>query len=181
MATQGNFVNDDITAVNITADFFFGDGSNLTNLPIPSVVTEACKAFMSADSTVNSNATFTQKNIFPATGALALNVGGFSSTTSGIDVPSSGIYIIMANMVYNSTAARVNPEFRFSINGTGQTERSRGAYIRATGGHNLSSSSLTTIYNLVAGDEIGLQFQIAGNTGGTNLETSSHVAIYRIG
>lgn len=181
MATEANFVNDNITAQNITADFFFGDGSNLTNLPTPSVITDACKAFMSLDSTVNNDADFTQKNIFPATGSLAVNQGGFTSSNSGVSVPSSGVYIVAANMMYSTTVARANPSFRFSINSLGQTEESRSAYIRAASGHNSSSSSLTTIYNLVAGDEIGLQFSRAGNTGTVNLDANSHVILYRIG
>lgn len=181
MATQGNFVNDDIIAKDVTADFFFGDGSNLTNLPNPSVVTQACKAFMLANNSINNNTDYTQFNVFPVTGGLSVNVGGFISTSAGIEVPSSGVYIVSANMVYSSTVARANPEYRLTINSVGQPESSCSAYIRNSNGHNESTSSLTTIYTLVAGDSIGLQFRQQASSGTVNLETGSHVMIYRIG
>lgn len=141
---------------------------------------EAAKAFLSASSTVNSSTAYSAQNIFPTTANLEINVGSFTSSTSGIVVPSTGVYIVAGNMVYNSTVVRANPEWRFSINGTGQSESSLSAYIRSTSGHNESSSSLTTLYNLTAGDEIGLQFRLQGASGTVNLETTSHVMIYRI-
>lgn len=144
------------------------------------VTLESVKALLSASSTVNDNGTYTAENIFPVTGSLDINIGSFTSSTSGIVVPSTGTYIVMGNMLYNTTVARANPEFRFSINGTGQSESARSAYMRSAGGHNSSSSSLTTIYTLTAGDEIGLQFRSAAAGGTVNLETTSHVAIYRI-
>lgn len=141
---------------------------------------EAAKAFMSANSAVNNTTAYSQINVFPATGGLVLNQGSFTSSASGIVVPSSGVYIVGANMLYNSTVVRAAPEYRFSINGTGQPEESVSSYIRATSGHNESSSSLTTLYNLVAGDEIGLQFRRQAGAGTVNLETGSHVFIYRV-
>lgn len=144
------------------------------------VTLEAVKAFLSASSTVNNNTTYTDQNIFPTTGSLDINVGSFTSSSSGIVVPSTGVYIVAGNMVYNTNVARANPEWRFTINGTGQSESSLSSYIRSASGHNESSSSLTTIYNLSSGDEIGLEFRQQGNSGTVNLEDTSHVMIYRI-
>ena len=187
MATEINLENDDVTVNtltatgNITANAFEGDGSLLTGISGGGSATlEACKAFLSADSTVNDSTNFTDKNVFPNTAGLDINIGSFTSASDGIDVPSTGLYIVMGNMVYSSTVVRANPEWRFTINGTGQSESSRSAYIRSGSGHNSSSASLTTIYNLTAGQRIGLEFRQEGAAGTVDLENTSHVAIYRI-
>lgn len=142
---------------------------------------EAAKAFLTSSTTINNNTAFTQFNLFPSTtGGLDINVGSFTCSTSGIVVPSTGVYLIAANMVYTSSVARANPEYRFSINGTGQLETSRSAYIRASSGHNESSSSLTTAYSLSAGDEIRIEFRQQAAAGTVTLENTSHVAIHRV-
>jgi hypothetical protein len=88
--------------------------------------------------------------------------------------------MVMANMMYNSTVQRANTGFRFAINGTGQPEEALSAYIRAASGHNEASSSMSTLYSLSANDVIGLQFAQEGAAGTVNLETGSHIAIYRV-
>lgn len=142
-----------------------------------SVTTYACKVFMSASSAVNGSTSFTQRDVF---GTTAINVGSFTVASAGITVPATGVYLVMGNMVYNSTVVRANPEFRFSIDGTGQAESSLSAYIRSGSGHNESSSSLSTMYSLTSGQQIRLEFRAAAATGTVNLETGSHVAVYRI-
>ena len=198
MATEVNLINDDVTAKsleslegadavdvnatgNVTANSFIGDGSQLTNLPNPGVITEACKAFLAANNTVNNNTAFTSLSVFPGTGGLDINLGGFTSAGAGITVPSSGVYIVSKELVYSSGAARPSPESRFTLNGVGQTETSRSGYIRNLGNHDQSSTGLTTIYNLTAGDQIGLEFRRSANTGTVTLENNSVVILYRIG
>jgi len=195
MATEINLSNDDVTvnsltdgtltvsggdisgAGTITATSFSGDGSGLTGIAAGGT-TYSCKVFMSANSGVNNNTAFTQFNVFNTTD---INIGSFTVASSGIQVPVAGVYVVMANMIYNSGSARTNPEFRFTINNTGQTESSRSSYMRVASGHDESSSSLTTVYNLSANDEIGLEFRQIGASGTVNLETGSHVALYRVG
>jgi hypothetical protein len=142
-----------------------------------SVTTYACKVFMSASSAVNASTSYTQRDVF---GTTSINVGSFTVASAGITVPATGVYLVMGNMVYNSTVTRANPEFRFSIDGTGQPESSLSAYIRNTSGHNEASSSLSTMYSLTSGQQVRLEFRARAATGTVNLETGSHVAIYRI-
>ena len=186
MATEINLQNDSVSVSsltasgNITANAFIGDGSSLTGISGGGATLEACKAFLSTDATVNGSTTFTDKNIFPTTGNLEINVGSFTSATDGIDVPSTGVYIVMGNMVYTASVVRANPEFRFTINGTGASESALSSYIRSASGHNEASSSLTTLYSLTAGQRIGLEFRARAATGTVTLENTSHVAIYRV-
>jgi hypothetical protein len=142
-----------------------------------SVTTYACKVFMSASSAVNSSTSYTQRNVF---GTTSINVGSFTVASAGITVPATGVYLVMGNMVYNGTVVRANPEFRFSIDGTGQPESALSAYIRSSSGHNESSSSLSTMYSLTSGQQVRLEFRAAAATGTVNLGTGSHVALYRV-
>jgi hypothetical protein len=144
-----------------------------------SATIQACKAFLTSTN-VNSATTFTQRNIFPVTASLNLNQGSFTSTTAGIAVPAAGIYLCSFNIQLNSSAARATPEIRFSIDGTGQNESSLCTYIRNSAGHNDSSAHLVTLYNLSAGDVIGLQSRSTSSTGTVTSQTTSNVSIYRV-
>jgi hypothetical protein len=159
----------------VTATSYEGSGSNLTGV-LTNV--KSFKTFLTADATVNGSATYTTKNVFNTTPDI--NVGGFTVAASGVTVPEAGVYVVMANMMYNSTAVRANTGFRFLINSTGQAEQALSSYIRSASGHNEASSSLSTMYNLSANDVIGLQFAQEGAAGTVNLETGSHIAIYRV-
>jgi len=159
----------------VTATSYEGSGSNLTGV-LTNV--KSFKTFMTADATVNGSTTYTTKNVFNTTPDI--NVGGFTVAASGVTVPEAGVYVVMANMMYNSTVQRPNTGFRFAINGTGQSEQALSAYIRSAAGHNEASSSLTTMFNLSANDVIGLQFARLASAGTVNLETGSHIAIYRV-
>lgn len=164
----------DVTGT-VTATSFAGSGSNLTGV-LTNV--KSFKTFMTADATVNGSTTFTTKNVFNTTPEI--NVGGFTVAASGVTVPEAGVYVVMANMMYNSTVVRANPAFRFLINSTGQAEEALSSYIRSGNGHNEASSSLSTMYNLSANDVIGIQFAQEAAAGTVNLETGSHIAIYRV-
>jgi hypothetical protein len=164
------------TGIDVTGTLSATSVTSGGNAVLTSV--KSFKTFMTADATVNGSTTYTTKNVFNT--AASINVGGFSVATSGVTVPEDGVYMVMANMMYNSTVVRVNPGFRFAINGTGQPEEALSAYIRSASGHNEASSSLSTMYNLSANDVIGLQFAQEGAAGTVNLETGSHIAIYRV-
>lgn len=143
------------------------------------VTLETTKAFLTATN-MNSSTAYTQRNIFPVTGSLAINQGSFTSTTAGIAVPSAGIYICMFNIPLNGAATRLCPEVRFSINGTGQSESSACTYIRNASGHNDSSAHMATIYSLSASDVIGLQSRQTAGAGTCNNTTAASVTIYRV-
>lgn len=144
-----------------------------------SATIQACKAFLSSTN-VNASTGFAQRNIFPATGSLNLNQGGFTSASTGITIPTAGIYLCSFNIQLNSTSARATPEIRFSRNGIGQFETSLCTYIRNSAGHNDSSAHLVTLYSLSANDVIGLQSRSTSSTGTVTSQTTSNVSIYRV-
>jgi len=144
------------------------------------VTIEACKAFLSSANINSGGGSYTQRNIFPVTGSLTINQGSFTSTTAGIAVPTTGLYMCMFNIPVNGNSNRGAPEFRFTINGTGQTESSVCTYMRNSSGHNDSSGHMLTVYSLTASDVIGLQSRATSTTGTVNNTTSSSVSIIRI-
>jgi len=193
MSTDVNLSNENILVNSITstgavtASTFTGDGSQLTNVTVNPPNTFAALAYLSADSTVNNSTAFVQKNIFPSTtGGLEVNVGGFTCSTSGIVVPSNGVYIIGANTRFNTAVQRAAVAITFTVNGTSQASELQGvpSYIRNGSGHEDSSSVLTGVLDLVAGDEIGLAFASYASSGTVNLVSTasdtSHLFIYRI-
>jgi len=193
MSTDVNLSNENIIVNSITstgtvtASTFSGDGSQLTNVSVNPPSTFSALAYLSVDSTVNDSISFDQKNIFPSTtGGLELNDGGFTCSTSGIVVPSDGVYIVGANTRFNTAVQRAAVAITFTVNGASQASelQSVPSYIRNGSGHEDSSSVLTGVLNLVAGDEIGLAFAQYGNSGTVNLvatgSDTSHLFIYRI-
>ena len=148
-----------------------------------SVALHAVKAFLSSTN-FNSSVIFAARNIFPATASLAINEGGFTSAAAGITIPAGagGIYYCFFNIGLNSAGAREAPRIRFSINGTGQEDNSVCTYIRDSSGHQDSSAHLATIYNLSAGDVIGLQsIRATSATAAVDSSTNSNVSLIKIG
>lgn len=151
------------------------------------ITPEIAKTYLFASSINNATTTYEQESIFPSNfnQPADVNVGGFTTISSGISVPSTGVYLVSATLNYTSIIQRANPEFRFSINSTGQSESSLSSYIRALDGHNEVTSSLVTLYSLTAGDRIGIQIRAAAATGTVQLlgplsDESSHITIYRV-
>lgn len=143
------------------------------------ITLELCKAFLSAVD-INNGTVYAQRNLFPVTGSLNINQGSFTSTTAGITVPSTGLYICSFNLQTTGTGPRSAPEARFSINGTGQNESSVCSYLRNNNGHQDVSLHLSTIYNLTANDVIGIQSRATAQTAAQTTKTTSDVTIYRV-
>ena len=193
MATDVNLSNEDIIVNSITstgavtASTFTGNGSQLTNVSVSPPNVLAALAHLSADSTVNDSVGFVQKNIFPSTtGGLELNSGGFTCSTSGVVVPSDGVYVVGANTRFNTAVQRAAVAISFTVNSSVLSSEFQGvpSYIRNGSGHEDSSSVLTGVLDLVAGDEIGLAFASYASSGTVNLvataSDTSHFFIYRI-
>lgn len=185
MSTEANFENDNLTVnsatvtTNVTAGTFTGDGSGITNLPGATTALDTCKTALVDNATINGSTTFTQINVFPT--VFDFNVGGFTISTSGIVVPTTGIYLCLANIKEASSAERTNAVFKFTINGTAQSQTGAQGYIRNLNNHSSSSLHLDVVYSLTAGDEIGLAFAQLGNSGTVNLiGANSSVCLYRI-
>ena len=184
-----NLINDDINVNTLTAagnvsGALIGDGSNLTNLTLSAASAHA-RAALFSDNTINNSTTFTSKNVFPVTASLSVNTGGYTSSATGITVPENGYYLVFTSIRQDSNVQRSSVQVAFTINGTVQSEIGSSGYIRSSSGHNESSVHLSTIYNLTAGDEIGLAFRRdpdgqQGNTGTVDLVGTSQVSIYHI-
>jgi hypothetical protein len=184
--TQVNLLNDDVdvnslTAASTVTGTFIGDGSSISNLVIGANVVEA-KAYLFSDSTVHDVTTFIQKNVFPVTGSLDINEGAFTSTSSGIVVPSDGQYICGVTAYCTSTVQRASVQVAFTVNGTVQAEIGSSGYIRSSSGHNQATTHLTTIYTMVAGDELGLAFRrdSTAAAGTAILQPQSIVFLYKV-
>lgn len=187
MSTDIELLNDDVTVNNaesvttITAPSFSGDGSGVTNLPGGSFNILVCKTDLNDLADINLTP-FTNISPFKNTVDLIYNDTGFTSSSSGITVPETGIYLCMVNFKIFSNDQRPAPGIKFTINGTQQRETGATGYIRNLSNHSGSSLHLDTIYNLTAGDEIGLATGILGNSGTVALQgINSSVSIFRIG
>lgn len=188
--TTLNLVNDDITVNSLTAigsvsGNFVGNGSGLTNLK-PTISKDHVRASLFLNTGINDSLVFTQPPVFPDTINLSLNTGAYTSNFNGIIVPSDGYYLAFFSIRQDSTIQRSSVQATFTINGTPQLEVASTGYIRSANDHNESSVHLSTIYNLVAGDELGLAFRRdpdgqEGNTGTVTLTGTSQVSVYHIG
>jgi len=187
MATDIELINDDVSVndaevvTSITAPSFSGDGSGVTNLPGGSFGIFVCKTDLNDLPNVNLTP-YTNISPFKPTLDLIYNDGGFTSSSSGIVVPENGIYLCMVNFKIFSNDERPAPAIKFTINGTQQAETGATGYIRNLNNHSGSSLHLDTVYNLTAGDEIGLATGVLGSSGTVSLQgDNSSVSIFRIG
>lgn len=185
MSTDIELTNDNVTvnsleATTITATEFSGNGEGIINLAGVNANLFLCKTDLFFFSDINLTP-YTNISAFRNTADLIYNVGGFTSSPSGIVVPETGIYLCMVNLKFESIAERVAPAVKFTINGTQQAETSATGYIRNLSNHSGSSLHLDSIYDLVSGDEIGLAIGQLGNSGLVTMQDeNSFVSIFRM-
>lgn len=114
--------------------------------------------------TTNFNSTTTPTLIteFNTTPLINSNPSLFTVSGSGVTVQEDGDYLVSINFALTGTSARTNVAFRFVVGGVPDPCSSAGDYIRAAGGHNEASTSLTTIISATSGQLVGVQrFQVA--------------------
>lgn len=187
MATEANLVNKDVSArsgiaeLDIIAPSFSGTGKNIQNFP--GVIThQICKTALVDDLTINNFTSPTVINVFPVdTASLAINVGGFTCSSSGIIVPETGTYLFLANIHVYSTIRGANPAVSVAINGSESVENVGSGMITNLHGQLEASAHLDTVLELTSGDEIGLAFTRVNVSGQVQLYgASSSVTLYRI-
>lgn len=127
---------------------------------------------------VDNSGSITQRSIF--SGTADVNTGGFGFDSAGITVPDNGLYIVFANCRYNGNNERNVTGIRFHINGNDKGPLSRSSYNRNTV-HDESSTNLSCIFSLKAGDRVELAFfDDAGNGSQSLRGNPSHMMVMRI-
>jgi hypothetical protein len=139
------------------------------------------KTQLTVNNQLNSTETYTRRNVFNTTPNF--NVGGFTVNSTGIEVPSAGKYVCMASVFVTNDRERADVGVTFGINDARQFDvLGATGYIRDRDGHEESSTTITSIYNLTAGDEINLFFARIARSGNNNVElqTTSNVSIFKL-
>jgi len=151
-----------------------GGGGNTTPDPI-------CKTSLTVNSALNSTTTYTMRNVFNT--SPAFNTGGFTVSSSGIEVPSTGTYVAMATIFVTNDRERADVGIGFGINGTRFLDAlASTGYVRDRDGNEESSTNLTSAFQLTAGDELNLFFARIARSGNSNVElqTTSNVTIFKL-
>ncbi len=80
----------------------------------------------------------------------------FTPVNTGLQVLESGVYEVQTNIYLTGTVQRANVGVEFTVNGTKQTIRGAGGYIRNEDGHTESSVHMSQILTLSANDIVGV-------------------------
>lgn len=94
-----------------------------------------------------------------------LTLYSVSTTTNQITVNQAGRYRVIVNIPLSTagTRARLAPEMRITVNGTGAGTYSSTGYIRANNGHQDASLHITEILELTAGQIIAVTVSRSAN------------------
>ena len=111
-------------------------------------------------------------NGFNISAPINTNTSLFTPSTDGITILEDGIYEFSINMYMNSNDVRTCPGYRFTIDGTPIGSISASSYIRDASGHNESSSNLEELFEITAGQKIGVQTLLLANVGTVTLPAS---------
>ena len=139
------------------------------------------KTQLTTNSALNNTTTYTRRNVFNT--SAAFNVGGFTVNSTGIEVPSAGKYVCMASLFVTNGKEKADVGVAFGINDARQLDiLGATGYVRDRDGHTESSTTITSIYQLNAGDEINLFFARIARSGNNEvqLQTTSNVSIFKL-
>ena len=136
--------------------------------------------------TLPDNFTETKQSYF---GAIALNIGNYTYTSSEIIIPANGVYEISYNLHVRSTVSgdRQVPVTHIRINDAYVDNRRQAVfmgYMRngfGAGGNNREAAgSAQTILSLNSGDKVNMYAHREGNSGTPTIQYGSHINIKRI-
>lgn len=159
----------------VSATSFYGDGSNLTNLPSSAVY---IKCPLVSVSTLNNATAYTNRDVINTSSSF--DSGSFTIESDGITVPETGIYSCSFTCYMTGSIQRGNVGVKFTINGTEQSEVAAMGYIRNADGHTETSLAMTTLYNLSASDKVNIVFGRLANTGTVTLQTNSSINLFKL-
>lgn len=124
--------------------------------------------------------TLTQANIFNAENFSSGS--GWSISSSGVTVPSDGIYLCLAHIASTSTGTRAQPVISFGVNGSPTGPESSHAYTRNTSGINENNCALSATLNLTSGQTVNIFSRNEGNisTSRATIPAKSEVSIIKL-
>ena len=103
--------------------------------------------------------------------------GSWTVTTSTIEVPNDGLYLINVNWELTTdpnTNDRLGPQVAIAINGTPNEYAAAHSYLRASGGHGSTSSNQSTLMELDSEDLVSVQW-LEHTTGRTDGDADSNL------
>jgi len=109
---------------------------------------------------VNSDPSFTKRNIFGIGSTIPISNGGTYTITNDntITLPSTGYWRVTGNFVFTGTGARIVVAVQPEIEGTAIGEISVSDYIRNESGQITSSTFMSSVYNFIGNKQLGFQF-----------------------
>ncbi|MEZ4858925.1 MAG: hypothetical protein R2781_08960 [Flavobacteriaceae bacterium] len=109
----------------------------------------------------------------PIFGTMEWNDNGSLYTVSGneITIADTGRYEIVANVSLMSSASRVAPELRITINGVEVGAYASSGYIRDSNNHNESSLHLREVLEITSGDIIAINVVRSANSGSATMRS----------
>jgi len=123
---------------------------------------------------INSNTTLTFSGF--DTSPLINDYGAdITVASNGLTFVTGGRFRLDFNFFLTSNASRTNVLFRWAINGVEQRGRSAHNYIRNGSGHNESSSCLSEILDLSAGDVLTITCLRLGGAGTVNVPAGESI------
>ncbi|MCP4322156.1 MAG: hypothetical protein GY787_09945 [Alteromonadales bacterium] len=123
---------------------------------------------------INSNTTLTFSGF--DTSSLINDYGAdITVASNGLTFVTGGRFRLDFNFFLTSNASRTNVLFRWAINGVEQRGRSAHNYIRNGSGHNESSSCLSEILDLSAGDVLTITCIRLGGAGTVNVPAGESI------
>jgi len=111
----------------------------------------------STDTTTNHNAGYTPTVV--DFNSELLNQGSFSETDGRITVPVAGVYRIYGQVTFtrNSTEQRLSLQLQIFKNGTGESGRGRGSYVRGQGDVNDATAYIEDFISCSANDILDIR------------------------
>jgi|11_taG_2_1085331.scaffolds.fasta_scaffold03382_2 hypothetical protein len=134
---------------------------------------EANKYYYSAtstDTTTNHNATYTPTVV--DFNSQLLNQGSFTESGGRITVPVAGVYRIYGQVTFTASTFRVSLQVQIFKNGTAESGRGRGSYVRRANDVNDATAYVEDFVNCSANDILDVRAFRDGNSGTTTLNAN---------
>ena len=177
--TAGNFVAHTVEAT--TGGVKFPDGTTQTSAASGSATAYYYSA-TSTDTTTNHNSGYTPTVV--DFNSELLNQGSFSETDGRITVPVAGVYRIYGQVTFtrNSTEQRMSLQLQIFKNGTSESGRARGSYVRGMGDVNDATAYIEDFVSCSANDILDIRAYRDGVSGTSILNANqSRLLIQKIG